>query len=217
MTTVLIGHAKGGVGKSTVATNLAVALAHQGRDVLLVDADRQCTSTMWAHERAQSNAAIQVPAVQVSGDVRPALQDLGRRYDDLIVDVSGRDSTELRTAMIVANVLLVPTRPSQADLWVLQQLSEMVSDVQVLNESLQTRAVINMAPHNTAEGKEARHMFDDFPMFRLTETVLYDRKVYREAMTAGAGVIELGNAKAAAEMTALAGEFFGGTNVQICA
>ena len=209
MSILLVGHSKGGVGKSTIATNLAVALATRRRDVLLVDGDRQATATHWAQERAEAAGHPKLPHVQVSGDVRPTLTDLARRYDDLVLDVSGRDSTELRTAMMLADVMLVPTRPSQADLWELDDLAKLVEHVLVVNEKLAPWAVINMAPHNTREGEEAREMFEEYPTFKLAATVLHDRKVYREAMLGGAGVIELQNEKATAEVTGLAFELFG--------
>ncbi len=201
----LIGHSKGGVGKSTIATNLAAALALRGSDVLLFDADKQGTSTLWAAERAQTKRA-KVPSVQGQQDVRPALLDLRKRYDDIVVDVSGRDSTELRTAMLIADVMAIPTRPSQADLWALDELAQLVTDVRQLNEKLAVYALINMAPHNTSEGRAAREMFADVACLRLAETMLCDRKVYRDAMIAGASVLEMENDKAASELAAFVAE-----------
>ena len=50
---ILIGSEKGGVGKSTLATNLATALALKGSDIILVDADRQSTSANWSQDRKE--------------------------------------------------------------------------------------------------------------------------------------------------------------------
>ena len=213
MTTVLVGNSKGGVGKSTIATNLAVSLATRGRDVLLVDADKQvATATNWAQERAELGDSVpEVPSVQASGDLRPTLRDLRRRYQDLVIDVSARDSQELRTAMLVADILLVPTRASQADLWVLEQLSELVQDVRTINEDLRCWAVVNMAPHNTHEGDEASDMVRDEyrESFKLCRSTIHDRKAFRDAMLGGRGVLEMSNEKAIAEVAGLAAELFG--------
>lgn len=200
----LVGHSKGGVGKSTIASNLAVSLALKGSDVLLFDADKQGTATLWAAEREGRSPSI--PTVAGSGDVRPALRDLRKRYKDIVVDISGRDSSELRTSMLIADVMIVPTRPSQADLWALEDLSQLVSDVRELNETLKVFAVLNMAPHNTSEGRSARELFSEFEAFELCETMLCDRKVYRDAMMAGASVLEFENEKASAEVSAFSSE-----------
>jgi len=204
MTTYLVGHSKGGVGKSTIATNLAVALALGGSDVLLFDADKQATATLWTAEREGRTPAI--PTVQGSGDVRPALRDLRKRYSDIVIDVSGRDSAELRTAMLAADVMIVPTRPSQADLWALEDLAQLVKDVRELNEKLRVYAIINLAPHNTGEAVSARELFGDFDAFDLCATTLCDRKIYRDAMMAGASVLELDNEKAATEVASFVAE-----------
>lgn len=58
MTILLIGSQKGGCGKSTLAANISAALAHAGKDVVLVDADRQCTAANWAGDRVGSTACL---------------------------------------------------------------------------------------------------------------------------------------------------------------
>src|SRR5687767_1022618 len=105
---VLVGGEKGGTGKSTLASNLAVWLARAGRDVLLLDADRQGTSAAWAAERSQRPELASVHCVQRYGNLFPAVRDLRTRYQEIVIDAGGRDSEELRSAMAVADTLYAP-------------------------------------------------------------------------------------------------------------
>ena len=126
---VLFGHSKGGVGKSTLAVNLAVHQASEGLDVAIVDTDRQGSVAAWSAVRDEEGITPRIPCVQVFGKVHRELEDLEQRYGFLIVDAGGRDSAELRTAMGIADILLMPLQPSQADVWVTEDI------VQVLEPS----------------------------------------------------------------------------------
>ena len=105
---ILIGSQKGGCGKSTTAANICAELARQGKDVILVDADRQGTASNWVTDRnGQENLPV-VHSIQKFDNIRETLLDLAKRYEYVVVDSAGRDSRELRTGMTAAHVLLVP-------------------------------------------------------------------------------------------------------------
>ena len=104
---------KGGSGKSTIATNLAIMRAQSGRDVLLVDADDQETSADFTVLR---NATVEGGAgytcIKLTGPaVRTEIERIAPKYDDVIVDAGGRDTVSQRAALVLANVLLVPFVP----------------------------------------------------------------------------------------------------------
>ena len=103
---ILIGSQKGGCGKSTLTINIAAALAKLNKDVIIVDADIQSTSSRWAADRSEN--LPKVHCVQKYENMKNTLLDLNQRYKFVIVDVAGKDSKELRTGMIVANILLIP-------------------------------------------------------------------------------------------------------------
>ena len=105
---IIIGSQKGGVGKSTIAVNLCTVLAHQGKDVILVDSDRQSSSSNWAEDRAENPDLPKVNFVQKYDNLRATLKDLNNRYEYVVVDAAGRDSKELRTGLVAANILLMP-------------------------------------------------------------------------------------------------------------
>ena len=99
---ILIGSQKGGCGKSTLTINIAAALAKLNKDVIIVDADIQSTSSRWAADRNEN--LPKVHCVQKYENMKNTLLDLNQRYKFVIV----KDSKELRTGMIVANILLIP-------------------------------------------------------------------------------------------------------------
>lgn len=202
---ILIGSQKGGCGKSTTAVNICAALAVQGHDVVLVDADRQCTSANWTMDRTANEKLAKVHCVQKYENIRDTLFDLDKRYGFVVVDAAGRDSRELRTGMTAAHVLVVPFRPSQPDLDTLPKMQEIITQAKDLNPDLKVFGLLTMTPTNPAiqEEADARICLKDFPVIELLNTIIHDRKCYRDAMSDGLGVVEMDNPKAKDEIKKL--------------
>jgi chromosome partitioning protein len=208
---LLLGGEKGGTGKSTLATNLAAWLAAQGRDVILVDTDVQRTAANWVDRR---NLLPDVPAVHCTerrGNVFHALRDLAKRYEEVIVDAGGRDSEELRTALVAAHKVYVPLRASQPDLETSLHMNELVHLARGMNPVLEARVLISMAPTHPSikETADARELLQELSALIPSEATIGERKVYRDAMTEGRGACELDNDKARAEIAVLVGEIYG--------
>lgn len=211
---ILVGNQKGGCGKSTTAVNLSALLAQLRIDVLLVDADRQSTATNWVTDRGDTGLPI-VNSVQKYDNIHHSLLDLAQRYQAVVVDAAGRDSRELRTGMIAADILLMPFRPSQPDLDTLPKMQELLTHARDLNQSLQPFALLTMAPTNPVinEIEQSKSVFGDFPEISLLETIIFERKVYRDGMSEGRGVVEMNNSKAAAEFISLVTELTERANI----
>jgi len=208
---VLIGSQKGGCGKSTLATNIAASLAVQGKDIMLVDADRQGSSSNWFLDRSENKELPQVHSVQKYDDVRASVLDLAKRYEYVIIDAAGRDSIELRTSMMVSDIFVMPVRPSQFDLDTVPRMQEIYNDAKLLNPGLKFKSVITMGATNPVihESEEAKSFFGNYPDITLLNTIIRERKVYRDAISGvGMGVVELDNAKAKKEITDLLMEIF---------
>lgn len=205
---ILIGSQKGGCGKSTTTASICAALAGQGKDIVLVDADRQATAANWASDRQQDESLPLVHCIQKYDNIRPTLIDLDKRYEYVVVDAAGRDSRELRTGMTAAHILIVPFRPSQPDLDTLPYMQEVITQAWDLNPDLQVFGLLTMNPTNPSvnEEAEAREYLQEFPIIRPLDTLVYDRKVYRDSMSGGMGVTEMNNPKAKAEIEKLLGE-----------
>jgi chromosome partitioning protein len=209
---LLLGGEKGGTGKSTVACNLAVWLAHQGRDVVLIDTDPQRTASRVVDRRGTLDSLPRVHCAEKLGNVYDTVRDLAGRYEEVIVDAGGRDSEELRTALVASHVLYCPLRASQPDIETSVHMNELVKLAKGMNPLLQARLLISLGPTNPAvhEATEAQQILGELPEFAMSAVIVRDRKVYRDAMLEGRGVVELSNEKASAEIEALAREIYEG-------
>lgn len=208
---VLIAGIKGGTGKSTLATNLAAYLAARREDVLLLDVDPQATAYRWATRRqAQHPDAPKVNTAQASGRVYDVLRDLAGRYSQIVIDSGGHASDAMKSAMLGAQIVYAPLRPSQADLETVGDLVSIIGDVKALNPELQARALLSLAPTNPSitESHDAKEALQGIPEMSLSRCVIRDRKVYRDALLEGVGVVEMTTNKATAEIQLLAQELF---------
>lgn len=205
---IVVGSEKGGPGKSTIVTNLSVELARQGKDVVIVDADKQRSAARWHADRVDAGHAPAIAAVEKLGNIYSTLRDLDARYDVVVVDVAGQDSQEMRTAMIAAHQMLVVVRPSQLDLDTLPHMSELIETALDMNPELRVRGLMTQAPTNVngTERTDAGEYLADYPLIVPLETVVYERKAYRDVIGEGLSVVEWTNPKARAEIQELAGE-----------
>lgn len=205
---ILIGSQKGGCGKSTTAVNISAELARQGKDVMLVDADRQGTASNWISDRNQNTSLTKIHSIQKFDNIHETLSDLAKRYEYVVVDSAGRDSRGLRTGMSAADVLIVPFRPSQPDLDTLPALQDIITMALDLNSKLRVKALLTMAPTNPIvnETQDAKIYLADYPVLQLMNTIIRDRKIYRDCMSEGKGVVEMDNGKARGEILCLVQE-----------
>lgn len=188
---LLVGSEKGGVGKTTLAFNLAVLRVKAGKPVLLVDTDRQASSSMWASLRAEAGLEPPLVCVQKHGKVGYDLVQLKASYE-VIVDAGGQDSVELRQAIAVADQWLIPVKPSQLDLFSMAKMRQLKADIEERAErSPDTRVVLNAVSSSTTEGEEARAVLADDEALPLMACQLTDRVAMRRAVMAGCAVTEL--------------------------
>ena len=211
---ILVGGEKGGSGKICIAQNLSVYLQNNNRDVLLLDADPQGTTTDWVKEREQNQISKVLPSVQCSGNIRQTLIDLSKRYQDIIIDAGGNDSEALRSAMTVATHMLLPFRPKRRDLKTLVHMENLVKMAKAINPNLEAKAVITQCPtlpsqfQRITDAKEACHSFNMEALNNFTS----NRNVYDDADENGFTVFESKgdtDGKARAEIMAIAQEFLG--------
>src|SRR3954465_12351663 len=141
---IVLAQTKGGVGKTTIAVNLAVARALAGRDLLLVDADEQATASDFTAIRTEQLGSAGYTAIQLSGSaVRTQVLQLAAKYDDVIIDAGGRDTSGLRAALTVADVAVVPFQPRSFDIWTLDKVSDLIIEARSYNPNLRALAVLN--------------------------------------------------------------------------
>ena len=113
MKTILVAGSKGGVGKTTLATNLAARYAVDGKRTVLVDADRQASSMHWCEKRAGMDAAV----LPVDGTRRDWKKEIPDDTQRVIVDSrAGAMADELVAFLEAADAVLVPVLPSTVDI-----------------------------------------------------------------------------------------------------
>jgi len=198
-----VGGQKGGSGKSCMAQNLSVALAQNGQSVMLIDADPQRTSADWAEERALQKNVTSLKFQAMSGDISDTTLALSKAYDHIVIDCGGRDTKELRSAMIIADIFLVPLRPKRRDLKTLDYVSNLVDQSRIANRTMTAVAVVTQAPTLPSQAQriwDAKSVASSFGLPAL-QSVIYTRNVYDDCEEAGLSVFEADDDKAKEEVT----------------
>jgi len=209
-----VGNTKGGVGKTTLAVNIAIARALAGRDVWLIDGDRQGTAQTAISIRADAGHHPGIAcATYPDGPVlRSQLQQQAGKFDDVIIDAGGRDSTALRAALVLSDVLLVPFQPRSYDVWALNDIAELIDEARSVRDGLRAFAVLNCADPGEAstDNAEAAAAVAQVPQFEYLATPIRRRKSFANAAGAGLSVLEIKPAdkKASEELNALLAALF---------
>jgi len=204
---ITVGGIKGGSGKTTVATNLAVIRALQGFDVLLVDADDQETAsdfTILRNERNPDGAGY--TSIKLTGPaVRTETLRLREKYGDIVIDAGGRDTTSQRAALSVSDFLLVPFVPRSFDVWTLEKVDALVSEMRTANTGLRAYAFLNRADSRGQDNEDAAEVLKNTEALTFIDTPLGTRKAFSNAAAGGLAVTELRpqDAKAKEEMMVL--------------
>lgn len=188
---VVIGGIKGGTGKTTLCTNLAVARA-TGKRILLVDADEQKSAATWVEHRENLQIPTNWTTIQLSGkSIRQQLLNLKPLYDEILVDTGGRDTTSQRASLSVANIFITPFRPRSLDIWTLGILRDMILEILCINGEMRTIAVLNCADSKGADNQDTINFIKEHKDIEISPFVIGQRKAFSHAADNGLGIIEL--------------------------
>lgn len=189
-----VGNTKGGVGKTTLALNLAVARTLAGHDVWLVDGDRQGTAQSSVAMRSETGISPGLACAKYDDGptLRAQIKQQGHRFEDIIIDAGGRDSTALRAALTLSDVLLIPFQPRSYDVWALNDIAQLVEEARSMHDGLRVLAVLNLAdPANlSADNREAAEAVREFP-FEFVDAPIRRRKAFANAAGQGRSVLEV--------------------------
>jgi chromosome partitioning protein len=207
---IVVGAEKGGVGKTALATNLAVLAVQDGLDVLLLDTDPQGSSSAWNRIRNEGGVQPSITLLTVSENPFNELKQLATKYDLIILDIGAGSYKTMLNAAKVADMVLVPTGPDQLEVESTQNTFDAIRAIDHLHKDGKVPAyiVLNSLSTNTKskEELELRKFLEEenMPVF---DTALRYRSSWRNARRAGLAVHELkgrdADPKAAAEMRAI--------------
>lgn len=198
---------KGGVGKTTLALHLAGEWARRGHRVTLVDADPQGSALDWSEQRAREGLPRLFGTVGLARDtLHREAPELARNADHVVIDGPPRVAGLMRSALLAADVILIPAQPSPFDGWASAEILRLVEEARLFRPQLVVRFVLNRCAARTIIARETSDALaeQDPPVLRAP---VGQRVVFAAAAQSGRLVFEIEHDSIAArEITKLAAE-----------
>ncbi len=211
---ISVTNLKGGVGKSTLAQNLAVYLAKKGRKLCIADTDvEQQTSVKWGSVRSgiEDASVPEIPVFLINPDTisDQILNKLGKKYDLVIIDGTPA-LTELTTRIIImSDLVITPILASATDVWALETFLRRYEEARITKEAMggkvELYVLLNKYSDRTNLDREIGEAIGEMGV-NLLKTRISTRVAYKEATVQGLGIVELKDKNAQAEIKALATE-----------
>jgi chromosome partitioning protein len=192
MTIFTMANTKGGVGKSTMTIQVATGLSLNDVDnrVWVVDGDKKQTSALLALTNRMNSGSPGIAATELSegATLRAQVKLQAGAYDHVVIDVGARDSSALRAALAVTDVLMVPFAPRSFDLWAYENMIELVKEAQGIRD-VRVMPFLNMADPQGGDNDSAIAQVEEYG-FAVSKVRVGNRKAIERASAAGLNVSE---------------------------
>lgn len=184
-----VGNIKGGVGKSTLACNIAAALslADSGSSVLLIDGDKQGSAATFEQARTETRGDAGFTCVRAQGsEVLNQVRSMRDKFDHIIIDAGGQDNPSLRAGLVASDKVLVPVAPRSFETWALEDMVSLINEAQITNERLEALAIINLAFPRGGDNNQTQEIIkEDFPSLHMLNPPIVQRKAWSDAAGQG--------------------------------
>lgn len=191
---IAVGHTKGGVGKSTIAVQLATYLKTMSNSekVWVIDTDPQksCSKSLIERNSSETYSPISCATYSDSKELFQQVKTNLHMWEHVVIDIGGRDSNTFRAALLLADLLLIPIVPRTYDLEALSDLYSILEGAWGIGSEAQAKIFLNCADIQGSANTEAFEYIKQFQNIEILNTIVHRRKAIGLASADGLSVFE---------------------------